>query len=220
MSLQFGDRTCAGEILAGKLTRYTAHPAALVLALPRGGVPVAQAVAQRLGVPLDVFIVRKLGVPGHQELAMGAIASGGVCVMNEQIVASLQIPNSTIAAVRATEQLELERRERRYRPGRPELSVEGRVVILVDDGIATGATMRAAALALRERNAARIIIAAPVASPGIRGQLGDVADEVAVVLQPEDFHGVGQWYADFTQVTDAEVTAILGASASGRADKR
>jgi predicted phosphoribosyltransferase len=220
MLLQFGDRTCAGEILAGKLASHAAHPAGLVLALPRGGVPVAQAVAQRLGLPLDVFIVRKLGVPGHQELAMGAIASGGVCVLNEQIVASLQIPESTIAAVRAREQLGLERRERRYRPGRPELGVEGRAVILVDDGIATGATMRAAALALRERKAARIIIAAPVASPGIRARLGDVADEIVAVLQPEDFNGVGQWYDDFTQVTDDEVAAILATSFSGRSDKR
>jgi putative phosphoribosyl transferase len=216
--LQFSNRTGAGEILAGRLAKFAGHPGGLVLALPRGGVPVAHAVAQRLGLPLDVFLVRKLGVPGQEELAMGAIASGGVCVMNERIVASLQIPEQSVAIVRARELLELERRERQYRAGRPELRPTGRTVILVDDGIATGASMRAAALALREMRVGRIIVASPVAALSARGELGDAADEFVAVLQPEDFQGVGQWYSDFSQVTDEEVTAILAASPGKSAD--
>lgn len=215
---KFNNRTGAGEILAEKLGKFANHPGGLVLALPRGGVPVAYAVARRLNLPLDVFIVRKLGVPGHEELAMGAIASGGVCVMNDRIVAELQVPEKAVAAVRAKEQLELERRQRQYRPGRPELHVEGRTAILVDDGIATGATMRAAVLALREKHAGCIVVATPVAALASRRELSEIADEFVAVLQPEDFHGVGQWYADFTQLNDDEVTALLVASLSERPD--
>jgi putative phosphoribosyl transferase len=214
--IHFRNRAEAGEILAGKLAKYAGQPGGLVLGLPRGGVPVAHAVAQRLGLPLDVFIVRKLGVPGQEELAMGAIASGGVCAMNDQIVAALQLPDDAVAAVRAREQLELERRERQYRCGRPQLHLGGRTVILVDDGIATGATMRAAALALRERKAGRIVVAAPVAADTARRVLGDATDEFAAVLQPADFMSVGQWYTDFTQVSDGEVTALLAGAAAGR----
>jgi len=219
MMLQFRNRTEAGDMLARKLTKYAGHPGGLVLGLPRGGVPVGHAVAQRLKLPLDVFIVRKLGVPGQEELAMGAIASGGVCAMNEQIVAALDLPDAAIAAVRAREQLELERRERQYRSGRPELLVRGRTVILVDDGIATGATMRAAALALRERKVGRIVVATPVASDTAGRDLGDAADEFVAVLQPEYFQSVGQWYSDFTQVTDDEVAELLAASPPGSADQ-
>jgi putative phosphoribosyl transferase len=215
MRLQFINRAGAGEILAGKLAKYAKHPSGLVLALPRGGVPVAHAVARRLGLPLDVFIVRKLGVPGHEELAMGAIASGGVCVTNDRLIASLQIPEKVVAEVRAKEQLELERRERQYRPDSRELSVRERTVILVDDGIATGASMRAAALALRKADAGRIVLAAPVAAPATQRELADVSDEFVAVLQPEDFQGVGHWYDDFTQVTDDEVTGLLRDSTSG-----
>ncbi len=215
MTLHFRNRAEAGEMLAARLARYAGSPDALVLGLPRGGVPVADAVARRLGLPLDVFVVRKLGVPGQEELAMGAIASGGVCVMNDQIVAALRLADSEVAAVRAREQLELERRERQYRSGRPELRVKGRTVILVDDGIATGATMRAAAMALRKGGAGRVVVAAPVTAYTARGDLGDVADDFAAVLQPALFQSVGQWYSDFTQVTDGEVAALLAASPAG-----
>jgi putative phosphoribosyl transferase len=219
MTLHFRDRAEAGERLAAKLEKYAGCTGGLVLGLPRGGVPVAGAVARRLKLPLDVFIVRKLGVPGQEELAMGAIASGGVCAMNEQIVEALRLPDSAVAAVLAREQLELRRRERQYRPGRPELLVKGRTVILVDDGIATGATMRAAAMALRGGGAGRVVVAAPVAADTARGDLGDVCDEFVAVLQPAFFQSVGQWYSDFTQVTDDEVTGILESSLAGRPDE-
>ncbi|HMD61173.1 MAG TPA: phosphoribosyltransferase family protein [Opitutaceae bacterium] len=218
MTLHFRNRAEAGGMLAEKLTGYAGQPGALVLGLPRGGVPVADSVARRLGLPMDVFIVRKLGVPGHEELAMGAIASGGVCAMNDEIVASLQIAEEAVARVREREEVELGRRERMYRARRPELRVKGRTVILVDDGIATGATMRAAALALREQEAGRVVVAAPVAAGTVRRELGGVADEFVAVLQPHDFQSVGQWYSDFTQVGDAEVTALLAASFAERPD--
>jgi predicted phosphoribosyltransferase len=218
LTTRFPNRAAAGVILAGKLAQYAGYPDGLVLALPRGGVPVGHSVAEHLRLPLDVFIVRKIGVPGQEELAMGAIASGGQYVMNERIIAALQIPPKAIAAAREKAQKELERRERQYRPGMPDLRVEGRLVLLVDDGIATGATMRAAAVALRKKKAARIVVAAPVASPSVRSELQGFADEVVIVLQPEEFHGVGQWYADFAQVTDDEVTALLRSSLSGSRD--
>jgi putative phosphoribosyl transferase len=215
MTLQFRDRAAAGEILAAKLASHARNPQGIVLALPRGGVPVAHAVARALGLPLDVFIVRKLGVPGHEELAMGAITSGGVCVTNDRLIASLQLPEKAFEAVRAREQVELERRERQYRPAGRDLSVAGKTAVLVDDGIATGASMRAAALALRKAGAGRIVVAVPVSAPSARRDLADVSDEFVAVLQPEDFQGVGQWYHDFTQVTDGEVAALLLDSASG-----
>lgn len=207
--MPFRDRIEAGALLAAKLTHYARHPGGLVLALPRGGVPVGHAVAQRLHLPLDVLIVRKLGVPGREELAMGAIASGGACVMNDGIVAALHVPKKAIAAVQAREQAELERRERLYRGDRPVPDPKGRTVLLVDDGIATGATVRAAILALRAQEAARIVVATPVAAREVGRALRETADEFVAVLEPEDFQSVGEWYADFAQVTDVEVAALL-----------
>jgi predicted phosphoribosyltransferase len=212
MTLRFANRAAAGEALAAKLMHYADFPGGLVLALPRGGVPVAHPVAKRLNLPLDVFIVRKLGVPGQGELAMGAISSGGGYAINERIVAALRIPASAIAATRAKEQRELERRERQYRAGRIELQLKGRTVILIDDGIATGASMRAASLALRSKDVSRIVLAAPVGSPTVQEELGGAVNEIIVLLQPEDFQGVGQWYADFAQVSDEEVCALLASA--------
>jgi len=207
--MPFRNRTEAGALLANKLARYSRHPDGLVLALPRGGVPVAHAVAQRLHLPLDVLIVRKLGVPGREELAMGAIASGGACVMNDSIVAALHVSKKAVAAVRTREQAELERRERLYRGTRPAPDPKGRMILLVDDGIATGATVRAAILALRTQQAARVVVATPVAAHEVGSALREVADEFVAVLEPEDFQSVGEWYVDFAQVTDAEVAALL-----------
>lgn len=211
--MPFRDRIEAGALLAAKLTRYARHPGGLVLALPRGGVPVGHAVAQRLHLPLDVLIVRKLGVPGREELAMGAIASGGARVMNDGIVAALHVSKKAIAAVQAREQAELERRERLYRGSQPAPDPTGRTVLLVDDGIATGATVRAAILALRAQGATRIVVATPVAAREVGRALRETADEFVAVLEPEDFQSVGEWYADFAQVTDAEVAALLGKKA-------
>jgi putative phosphoribosyl transferase len=209
MTFRFSNRAAAGEVLAEKLLNYAEIPDGLVLALPRGGVPVAHPVARRLRLPLDVFIVRKLGVPGQEELAMGAISSGGGYAMNERIVAALRISPAAIAAARAREQQEIERREQLYRPGKLELHLEGRPVILIDDGIATGASVRAAALALRSKKVARIVVAAPVGAPGVQEHLSGAVNDLILVMQPEDFQGVGQWYADFSQVTDSEVCGLL-----------
>ena len=209
--MQFQDRTHAGKSLAGKLERYRDNPDVIVLALPRGGVPVAFEVAKALNAPLDVFIVRKLGVPGHAEYAMGAIASGGVRVMNPD-VAGLQIPDSAIEAVAAREQKELQRRERLYRGDRPPLELAGRIVILVDDGLATGSTMRAAALAVKQQKPARSVVAVPVAAPDTCEQFRAEVDEVVCAITPEPFRAVGLWYRDFTQTTDDEVHALLAAT--------
>ena len=184
-----------------------------VLALPRGGVPVGYEVALALGAPLDVFLVRKLGVPGQEELAMGAIATGGVRVVNDAVVEELGIAPDVIEAVAAREQEELERRERAYRGERPAPDVSGRVVILVDDGLATGSTMRAAARALRKLGPARIVVAVPVAPREACAALRPEADEVVCAETPESFKGVGRWYDDFSQTTDEEVRALLQASA-------
>lgn len=211
----FRHRSAAGEILAGKLMSYRDHPQGLVLALPRGGVPVAQAIARRLRLPLDVFIVRKLGAPGQEELALGAIASGGVCVLNDEILRELQISSTALAKIREREQRELKRREQLYRAGRAALHVRDRTIILVDDGIATGATMRAAIRALRAQQAARIVVAVPVAAPSVEHDLRE-ADEVIAVLQPDDFRSVGAWFNDFSQVSDREVTALLADSPADR----
>ena len=186
----------------------------IVLALPRGGVPVAFEVAQRLGVPLDVFVVRKLGVPGHEELAMGAIASGGVRVLNEDVLYVLPDAQSIVEMVTAIEREELKRRERDYRGDRPAPEVRGRTVILIDDGLATGATMRAAAAALREQGAAKIIVAVPVGAPITCQELRSTVDDVVCLQSPGSFIGVGQYYEDFSQTTDEEVRELLGASAS------
>src|SRR5436309_6073471 len=206
---RFRDRREAGRLLATKLSAYANRPDVLVLALPRGGVPVAYEVACALGAPLDVFVVRKLGVPGYEELAMGAVATGGARVLNDQIVQRLGIPQSIIDAVAAREQQELARRERLYRGGRPPPDVRGRTVILVDDGLATGATMRAAVMALRQLRPARIVVAVPTASPETCEELKAEADDVVCAITPEPFRAVGHWYEDFSQTTDEEVRDLL-----------
>jgi putative phosphoribosyl transferase len=213
-SFIFQDRTDAGRQLAEELLSYAGRDDVIVLALPRGGVPVAFEVAQRLGVPLDVFVVRKLGVPGHEELAMGAIASGGVRVLNEDVLYVLPDAQSIVEMVTAIECEELKRRERDYRSDRPAPEVRGRTVILVDDGLATGATMRAAAAALRQQGAAKIIVAVPVGAPITCHEIKSVADEVVCLQTPDSFMGVGQYYEDFSQTTDEEVRELLAASAS------
>jgi len=184
-----------------------------VLALPRGGVPVGFAVARALHVPLDIFLVRKLGVPGHEELAMGAIASGGIRVLNAEVIHTLHIPDGVVDRVAAQEQREIDRREHRYRDGHPAPSIRGRTVILVDDGLATGSTMRAAVAAVRHHQPARLVVAVPTAAPEICAELEAEADEVVCATTPEPFYAVGLWYADFTQVTDAEVRDLLAQAA-------
>src|SRR6202051_2677993 len=205
----FRDRTDAGRILATQLAAYANRPEVLVLALPRGGVPVAYEVARALGAPLDVFVVRKLGVPGYEELAMGAVATGGVRVLNDQLVERLGIPEQMIDAVAARELQELARRERRYRGGRPPPDVRGRTVILVDDGLATGATMHAAIEALRQQKPTRIVVAVPTASPETCEEMKTKADDVICAITPEPFQAIGRWYQDFSQTTDEEVEALL-----------
>jgi predicted phosphoribosyltransferase len=205
----FRDRKEAGRQLASRLTKYANRPDVIVLALPRGGVPVAYEVAKQIGAPLEVFLVRKLGVPGYEELAMGAIASGGVRVINEDLVRQLQIPGKVIEAVAADEQRELERRERAYRDDRPPPDVKGRTVILIDDGLATGSTMRAAAAALRGLGPARIVVAVPVSAPETCDEIREEVDEVVCAVTPEPFRGVGLWYKDFSQTTDEEVRELL-----------
>jgi len=212
----FQDRTDAGRQLAEELLSYGGRDDVIVLALPRGGVPVAFEVAQRLSIPLDVFVVRKLGVPGHEELAMGAIASGGVRVLNEDVLYVLPDAQSIVEMVTAIEREELKRRERNYRSDRPAPEVRGRTVILVDDGLATGATMRAAASALRQQGAAKIIVAVPVGAPSTCHEIRSVADEVVCLQTPGSFMGVGQYYEDFSQTTDEEVRELLAqANSSG-----
>jgi predicted phosphoribosyltransferase len=211
MWTEFKDRHEAGRQLGEALVSYAPRDA-VVLGLPRGGVPVAFEVARRLGAPLDVCIVRKLGVPGHEEFAMGAIASGGVELLSPQTVRSLGLTHGQVAHVLGRERLELERRERAYRDGRPVVDVRGRTVILVDDGLATGASMRAAVMALRQRGPAAIIVAVPVASAGTCEDIRHVADDCVCLHTPDPFFGVGQWYAEFGQTTDDEVRALLGAA--------
>jgi putative phosphoribosyl transferase len=209
MMMQFRNRSEAGQQLAKRLMKYANRPDVLVLALPRGGVPVAYEVAQSLNAPLDVFVVRKLGVPGHEELAMGAIASGGVRVLNGSVVDSLGISDNVIDAVAERELRELERRERAYRDDRRAPEVQGRSIILVDDGIATGSTMRAAVEALRQLEANRIIVATPTAALSTVREMQPDVDEFVAVMTPADFAGVGQWYEDFSQTTDEEVSQLL-----------
>jgi putative phosphoribosyl transferase len=205
----FHDRREAGKVLARKLSAYANRPDVLVLGLPRGGVPVAFEVARALHAPLDVFLVRKLGVPGHEELAMGAIASWGARVLNEDVVRALRIPKDVIEKVAARETRELERRDQSYRAGRPAPNIDGRTIILVDDGLATGSTMRAAIAALRQQSPARIIVAVPVGSPEICAEFQDEADEAICAATPEPFYAVGVWYDDFSQTTDDEVHDLL-----------
>src|SRR3979490_1537835 len=205
----FHDRSEAGRLLAEKVGAYANRPDVLVLALPRGGVPVAYEVARALGAPLDVFVVRKLGVPGYEELAMGAVATGGVRVLNDQLVKRLGIPDHVIKAVTTRERQELARRERLYRDGRPPPDISGRTVILVDDGLATGATMQAALGAVRQQNTARIVVAVPTASPDTCEEMKAKADDVICAITPQPFDAVGRWYQDFSQTTDEEVRALL-----------
>lgn len=205
----FRDRTEAGRFLARQLMRYADRQDVLVLALPRGGVPVAFEVARALHAPLDIFLVRKLGLPGHGELAMGAIATGGMRVLNEDVVQALRIPEHVIDAVSVQEQQELERRERAYRGDRPAPQVRGRTVILIDDGLATGSTMRAAVAALRRQGPARIVVAVPLGASETCAEFRAEADETVCAKTPEPFYAVGLWYGDFSQTTDEEVHDLL-----------
>jgi predicted phosphoribosyltransferase len=205
----FKDRVDAGRKLAKELSKYANRSDVLILALPRGGVPVAFEVAKELNVKMDVFIVRKLGVPGNEELAMGAIASDNIRVLNEDVVRSFQIPERVIDMVAENELRELERREHAYRGDRPKPEVSGSIVILIDDGLATGATMRAAAAALKTKNPAKIVVAVPTAARDTCEFFGREVDEVICVTTPEPFYGVGAWYGDFSQTTDKEVCELL-----------
>ena len=208
----YRDRIDAGKQLALRLSEYANPDDVLVLALPRGGVPVAYEVAKALHAPLDIFLVRKLGVPGHEELAMGAISTGGVRVINADVVDYLRIPARAVDAVVDTELRELERRERLYRGSRAEPDVSGKTLILVDDGLATGSTMRAAVEALRQQNPARIVVAVPVSAPETCDEYRMGVDEIICAQTPEPFMGVGMWYRDFSQTTDEEVREILARS--------
>ncbi|MCU1276348.1 MAG: putative phosphoribosyltransferase [Bryobacterales bacterium] len=208
-NLPFRDRTEAGQLLARKLRRYADRPDVIVLALPRGGVPVAYEVAKALHAPLDVFLVRKLGVPGQEELAMGAIATGGIRVLNEDVVRMLNIPPRVIDSVAAQEARELERRERLYREDRPAPDLTGRTVILVDDGLATGSSMRAAVAALRQKNPSRIVVAVPIAAAATCREFEGEVDEIVCYATPEPFYSVGLWYEDFSQTTDEEIRQLL-----------
>jgi putative phosphoribosyl transferase len=208
--MQFRNRVQAGELLGEQLAREIGEvDNGIVLGLPRGGVPVAAVVARRLGLPLDIYLVRKLGVPGHEEYAMGAIASGGVRVLNQDAVRSLGIDQETIDAVAERELVELHRRERAYRGDRPPLDLKDKHVILVDDGVATGASMRAAIQAVRAAGPASITVAVPVAPRSTRSEMADIADRVVALATPDPFYAVGWHYADFTQTTDDEVRRLL-----------
>jgi predicted phosphoribosyltransferase len=212
---RFRDRTEAGRVLAERLREYADGDDVVVLALPRGGVPVAHEVAKALHAPLSVFVARKLGVPGYPELAMGAIASGGSVVLDEGLVGRLGVSRQQLQQVVIDEAGEVARREELYRGGRELPDLEGKTVILVDDGLATGATMRAAALALRELNPAKIVVAVPVAAEETCRQFEDVADHVVCAVTPRPFYAVGQWYEDFDQTTDEDVRALLAQSRDG-----
>jgi putative phosphoribosyl transferase len=207
--MRFHDRREAGRLLAERLARYAGADDVLVLGLPRGGVPVAFEVARALRAPLDVFVVRKLGVPGHAELALGAVASGGVRVLNEDVVAAVGLDEEAIERVAERELAEVERREREYRSDRPPLELRGKVAILVDDGVATGASMRAAALAARERGPRQVIVAVPVAADQTCDEFRHDVDEVVCAFTPEPFYAVGLWYENFEQTTDEEVRELL-----------
>jgi putative phosphoribosyl transferase len=216
MERAFPNRAEAGRLLAEKLEKYADRNDVIVLGLPRGGVPVAYEVAKSLRAPLDVFIVRKLGVPGFEELAAGAIASGGVRVLNEDVLRALPNADEIIESVTAKETAELERREKSYRDDRPAPELRDRVVILVDDGLATGATMHAAVRALRQRDVAKIVVAVPVGPPDTCREFEDEADETICATAPEFFQAVGQYYEDFSQTSDEEVRDLLARAAEDR----
>jgi len=209
MTETFQDRTEAGQLLAAELKRYAGEPNLIILGLPRGGVPVAFEVATALRAPLDVFIVRKLGTPGQRELAMGAIATGDVRVINDEVVRTLNIPMTVIDDVATEEARELKRREFAYRGDYSEPQVSGKTVILIDDGIATGSTMHAAIRALKSQEPRRLIVAVPTCAPTTFHELRHEVDEFVALMTPEPFYGVGQWYADFSQTSDAEVSELL-----------
>ncbi|OJH42104.1 phosphoribosyltransferase [Cystobacter ferrugineus] len=212
---RFQDRFEAGRVLGEHLRAYAGRSDSLVLALPRGGIPVGFEVARALDAPLEAFVVRKLGVPGHEEFAMGAIATGGVRVLNEDTVRGLHISDEEVARVLAREERELARRERLFRGGRPPPRIQGRTVILVDDGLATGSTMRAAVLALREQEPGLLVVGVPVGAPGTCASFRDEADEVVCVLTPEPFHAIGHFYEDFAQTSDEEVRELLARAERG-----
>jgi putative phosphoribosyl transferase len=208
---RFADRREAGAELASKLGHYAKRNDVVVLALPRGGVPVGFDVAEALDAPLDIFLVRKLGMPGYAELAMGAIASGGVRVLNQDVINWYGISPDDVDAVARGEQRELERREREYRRGRPMVDLRGKVVILIDDGLATGSTMRAAVEAVRQHGPAQVVVAVPVGAPSTCEEFAELTDEIICARAPEQFAAVGQWYRDFSQTTDEEVRQLLEA---------
>lgn len=209
LDIPIRDRSSAGQALAHLLVAYRQRPDVIVLALPRGGVPVAYEIASALQVRLDLMLVRKLGVPGHAELAMGAIASGGVRVLNRDVLAALHIDDATVDAVTAQESLELQRRDRAYRGERAPPLLDGQQVILVDDGLATGATMHAAIKAVRQQSPARIVVAVPVAPPDSVALLRRQVDEVICPFMPEIFNAIGRWYVDFSQTSDQQVQTLL-----------
>ncbi|KTD40266.1 phosphoribosyltransferase [Legionella parisiensis] len=207
--MNYDDRYQAGRVLVDSLKNYAKRTDVIVLALPRGGVPVAYEIAHKLSLPLDIFIVRKLGVPGHEELAMGAIASGGITVLNEEIVNLLHISTEAINNIQKSEQEELLRRERVYRGTKPSPELLGKTIILVDDGIATGYTMRAAIAALKQKKPAKLIVAIPVAARSTCEEIAPLVDEIICPMRPVNFYAVGLWYNDFSQTTDEEVVHLL-----------
>jgi putative phosphoribosyl transferase len=218
MRTTFRDRTEAGQLLARELRHYVTRNDLLVLGLPRGGVPVAYEVATALHAPLDVFVVRKLGVPGHRELAMGAIATGGVRVLNAEVLRYLDLPPGALDEITAEEMQELQRRELAYRGHPTPPDVRGKTVILVDDGVATGSTMRAAIRALKQQQPARLVVAVPTGALATCDELRREVDELVTLLEPDDFQAVGEWYDDFSQTTDAEVTRLLAQAKESASD--
>ena len=220
MVSRFRNRHDAGRRLAAKLRPYANRSDVIVLALPRGGVPVGYEVAAALDVPLDVFVVRKLGLPWHEELAMGALASGGVRILDDALIRVARVSMEDIERVTAAEQVELERRERQYRGARPFPDLTGKTVLLVDDGLATGSTMRAAVAALRHDEPRRIVVAVPVAAPATCDAFRDIADDIVCAVMPEPFHAVGLWYEDFSQTTDDEVHELLAKAGVPRGSRR
>lgn len=217
--MRFRNRAEAGQMLADHLEEYAGRDDVVVLALPRGGVPVGFGLARRLKAPLDICLVRKLGVPGHKELAMGAIAGGGICVLNDAVVAEFRLTDEDIARAAIAEGREIERREHLYRNGRPRVELRGRTVILVDDGLATGASMRAAVLAVREYAPAQIVVAVPVAAEPTCDEFRSAVDQVVCVMTPEPLLSVGSWYEDFAQTTDEEVCELLERAAGTEAGR-